>query len=62
LRLEKELVFGSFVPTFSLDLFNVFNENTVLQRERNQASTAANFVRETVSPRVLRFGLRLSWN
>jgi hypothetical protein len=60
LRLDKDVDFGDFGVTFSLDAFNVMNDNTVLQRDRNQGITSANFVRETVSPRILRFGVRLN--
>jgi hypothetical protein len=41
------------------DLFNVFNANTELQRERNAGSP--NFLRlnQNLSPRIVRFGLRI---
>jgi hypothetical protein len=59
LRVDKEINFGDFGATIGVDIFNVLNDNTVLQRERNQGSTRANFINETVSPRVYRLGLRL---
>jgi hypothetical protein len=60
LRVDKEFTVGDFGATLSLDAFNVLNDNTVLQRDRNMGNETANFVFETVSPRILRFGLRLS--
>ena len=60
-RLDKEFVFNDVGLTVGLDIFNVFNNNTVLQRERNQGVGNANFITETISPRILRVGARLSF-
>lgn len=62
LRLEKEFTLGRFGVIGSVECFNVLNENTVLQRDRNQGSASANYIRETVSPRAYRAGLRLRFN
>ena len=67
LRLDKEFWFGGggrrgLGLTMSLDAFNVLNENTVLQRQRDQSATQANFILETVSPRIFRLGARLSFD
>lgn len=59
LRIDKDFSIKDFGATISVDAFNLFNDNTVLQRERNDGSAAARFIRETVSPRVFRLGLRL---
>ena len=61
LRLDKDFEFGDWGLTLSIDAFNLLNEGTVLQRERNLGGSQPNFVDETLSPRVFRLGLRLSF-
>jgi hypothetical protein len=62
LRLEKEFAAtGNTSLTFSVDGFNVFNNGEVLRRVENLAAGTANWVLETVSPRIWRLGVRLSW-
>jgi hypothetical protein len=76
-RVEKEFSFSDFGLTVGIDLFNVFNESTVLQRSGvlsasyfNNAGTPVggasasrgDHVNETISPRIYRLGARLSWN
>ena len=62
LRVEKDIPFAeNLSATISLDAFNVFNENYVLQRERNLGLGTANFLDETLSPRIYRLGFRLNW-
>jgi hypothetical protein len=62
LRVEKDIPFAeNLSATISLDAFNVFNENYVLQRERNLGLGSANFLDETLSPRIYRLGFRLNW-
>jgi len=60
-RVEKEFTFSDFGLTLGVDVFNLFNEAYVLQRNQRLAQTTSDFVREVVSPRVLRFGARLSF-
>jgi hypothetical protein len=60
-RVEKEFSFSDFGMTLGVDCFNLLNEGYVLQRNHRQQQTSSNFVREVVSPRVLRFGARLSF-
>ena len=61
LRVDKDFSFGGSVgATISAEVFNLFNEGTVLQRERNFGGSQPNFVDETLSPRVIRLGIRLS--
>jgi len=61
-RLEKEFAASGNVGfTFSIDVFNLFNENTELQRARQLNSGQPNYLRETLSPRVWRLGVRLNW-
>ena len=61
LRVEKELNFSDFGLTLGVDVFNVFNEAYVLQRNHRLAQTTSDNVREIVSPRILRLGARLSF-
>jgi hypothetical protein len=62
LRLEKEFsASGNVGFTFSIDIFNVFNETYELQRNRRQNSGEYDWLRETLSPRIWRLGVRLNW-
>ena len=47
--------------TLSLDVFNVTNQNTVLQRQNRLNLASTNTIREIQSPRIYRFGARLSF-
>jgi hypothetical protein len=64
LRLAKELpLFGDRLGvTVSADLFNALNDGTVVRRELQLNVPRADFVNESLSPRVWRLGLRLSWH
>ena len=75
LRAEKVLpLFQKADMTLSIDVFNALNSSTVLQQSQQLSTTACgasaaavsctgkgNRVEETMSPRVLRFGARLSF-
>jgi hypothetical protein len=43
------------------DLFNVFNQNTILNRVRNVGSTAFYNPTQNLSPRIVRFGVRVGF-
>ena len=58
-RVAKRFAFGRRSIEGSLDIFNVFNVNTVLTRNLNQAASTANQVTGIVAPRVLRLGVRV---
>jgi hypothetical protein len=58
-HLDKDFSFGDTRLVLSLDGFNLTNESTVLQRERNSRSTRAYGINEVLSPRVLRVGATL---
>jgi Carboxypeptidase regulatory-like domain len=45
----------------SIDLFNLFNSNTVQAIRGTQNATTANNIQAIVAPRVLRAGFRVSW-
>ncbi len=68
LRVEKEFTFQDFGLTLGVDCFNLFNEAFVLQRQGQFNNTSPNFtvrnagfVNEVLSPRVYRFGARISF-
>jgi hypothetical protein len=62
LRVDKEIAIGdNFGVTVGVDVFNLFNDNTVLQRNRNFTSTSFNFINETIAPRIIRGGVRLTF-
>ena len=62
LRLEKEFAAtGSMGLTLSADVFNVFNEGYVLERDLELNRPTSYWVLETLSPRIWRLGVRLSW-
>jgi hypothetical protein len=72
LRLAKNVKFGSSAITLSAEAFNVFNNNLVLGRFRfaNSGSFTSTIagaepglgrIEEIISPRIVRFGARLSF-
>ena len=67
LRLAKDVRLGPVGVVLSVDAFNVFNQNTILQRNTGLFTTAtranpgANQITELVSPRVFRLGARLTF-
>jgi hypothetical protein len=60
-RIEKEFRFSDVGATIGVDVFNVFNRSTVLQRQHRLGITTSDFVTEVSSPRIYRLGLRLSF-
>jgi hypothetical protein len=70
LRLSKDFQFSGVGLEVSLDAFNVTNEQTILQRNADFAQTTAgeteptptaHNILERQSPRILRFGARLTF-
>jgi hypothetical protein len=61
LRLAKHVRHGKLSAEVIGDVFNALNSNAVLARERNLRSPNFNAVRMTVSPRILRVGLRVTY-
>ena len=55
--------FSAFLEffTFGIDAFNLLNENYVMQRERGLSRGSADFLRETLSPRIWRLSARINW-
>jgi hypothetical protein len=66
LRVEKEFKFDRLGLTLGVDVFNVTNEGTVLQRNLRLNTTYLNgtsdHVQEVVSPRIFRLGAKFSFN
>lgn len=66
LRVGKDFQVGDLGITVSVDVFNLFNEGYVVQRDfdtgfDNQPNPRAGFVDQIVGPRVARLGVRLAW-
>jgi hypothetical protein len=61
LRLAKVVKLGPTAVTLSAEVFNVFNSGTVLQRFRRVDSSSFDRIDEILSPRIARFGARLSF-
>jgi hypothetical protein len=61
LRLAHNLRAGRATGQITADLFNVFNANTELQRERHILSPNFNRLNQNLSPRILRIGVRLGF-
>jgi len=60
-RIEKEFKVRDLGITVGLDGFNLLNKHYVLQRALRQDQANSNQVFETLSPRVVRWGVTLSW-
>ena len=62
LRLEKQFAINESTNlTFDIDAFNVANRSTELSRENELSSSRAFFLNDSLSPRIYRVGVRLSW-
>jgi hypothetical protein len=61
LRLAKNIKVGPTAVTLSAEAFNIFNSGTVLQRFRQVNSSSFQRIDEILSPRIVRFGARLSF-
>jgi len=60
-RLSKGVHFQRVNLQLSADLFNAFNAGTILQRNRNLASSAFNTINEIISPRIARVGVKFQF-
>ncbi len=61
LRLERGFKIGFARLIFSFDLFNIFNTNAAQSVEENAARSTFGELREIVSPRVFRLGVRFDF-
>jgi hypothetical protein len=60
-HVERPVKAGNVRLVPSLDVFNVMNANTVQAIRGTQNATNANQIQAVVAPRVIRFGVRISW-
>jgi hypothetical protein len=60
-RVDKQINIGRFKAVASMDVFNLTNGNTILAERRQQNSTNANTISAILAPRVLRFGVRVTF-
>jgi hypothetical protein len=61
LRASKTFRFDARSIEIIADLFNAFNSNTELVRNRNSGSNAFQNLQQNLSPRILRFGIRVGF-
>ncbi len=61
MRVEKQFPIARIRWTVGVDVFNLFNAATVLERQEIQNSPTANFVEEVLAPRVARFSVKLAF-
>ncbi len=61
LRLDKNIQVNPLTVTLSAEVFNVTNQNTILQRNGRENISTYNQIIEIQSPRVLRLGARISF-
>jgi hypothetical protein len=61
LHIERPIKFGTVRWTPAMDIFNLTNNNTIQALQRQQNATTANNISATVAPRVIRFGIRMTW-
>ena len=61
LRVARTFRFGATSTQVIADLFNLFNANTVLVRNRNIDSPTFGRIAQNLSPRILRFGVRVGF-
>jgi Carboxypeptidase regulatory-like domain/TonB-dependent Receptor Plug Domain len=62
IRIDKTFVFSERLRLEpSLDIYNLFNANTILGQQPNQNASNANYIGYVLSPRIARFGIRFSF-
>lgn len=58
-RVERSFAVANFTLDVSADVFNLFNTQTAVQRNTDLSDLLKGGVLETLSPRVMRFGVRV---
>ena len=58
---DNKIKLGRSSADITLDLFNAFNNNMILGRNRQANSSAFGTPTDVLSPRILRLGLRLNF-
>jgi hypothetical protein len=61
IRVSKTIQASHVNAQIIADLFNIFNANTELVRGRNATATSFDQLAQNLSPRILRFGLRIGF-
>jgi len=61
LRIAKHVQLGNARLSLSAELFNVFNSGVVLAGDGNARASSFARIEEILSPRILRFGARVSF-
>lgn len=61
MRIDRAFTIGRARIIPAMDVFNLSNANTVLAYRRNQAASNANRISGIVAPRVIRFGVRVTF-
>ncbi|HSL21082.1 MAG TPA: hypothetical protein VK886_06070 [Vicinamibacterales bacterium] len=59
--MEKPFTLGPLRLSASVDVFNVFYEDTILPKRRSQNPSNAGYASSIVPPRVVRFGMLAIW-
>ena len=60
-HIDRPIKIGQARILPALDVFNVFNGNTVQAMQRQQNSTIANNISALTAPRILRVGVKVTW-
>lgn len=60
-RIDKAFKMKQFTLIPSMDIFNLFNANTIMARRTNQNASNANNISGVVAPSIIRFGVRATW-
>jgi carboxypeptidase family protein/TonB-dependent receptor-like protein len=61
MRVDRPVKLGTMRAILTLDVFNLFNENTVMAQRRTQNASNANQIANILAPRVARLGVRVTW-
>ena len=60
-RFDRPISFGVTRLIPSVEIFNITNNNTVQAFRPNQNANNGNNIQAIVAPRVVRFGVRVTW-
>ena len=61
IHVDKKIRLGTTNIVPSLDMFNLFNGNTIQAIRGTQNATNANQIQAILAPRVMRFGVKFNW-
>ena len=60
-RINKAITWQRLRANLDLDIFNLFNSNTILARQINRGAGQFDVTREIMNPRILRLGIRVGF-